>query len=88
MWADGLIGNKSIIEGIGTLTAGVFNYIRAQNQRPFDLKDVVYSAFDYLYPPLSEEQKKIQANEKLLTFMLMNPGVPDMLKGSNHGNAG
>jgi len=82
MWADGLIGNKSVIEGIGTLTAGVFNYIRAQGQRPFEIKDIIPSVYEYIYPPLTEEEKKRQANDKLLTFMLMNPGAPEMLKGA------
>ena len=82
MWSDGVIGNKGLIECIGNLTAGVFNYLRSQGQRSFELKDIIPSAYEYIYPPLTEEEKKRQANDKLLTFMLMNPGAPEMLKGA------
>jgi hypothetical protein len=38
------------------------------------LAKILGPANDYIYPPMSEEQKKAQANEQLLAFMTMAPG--------------
>lgn len=74
MYADGLVGNRAVIELLGTLTNGVFNYMRASNAPPYKLVNILGSAYDYLFPPLTEEQKKQQANEQLLAFMSQAPG--------------
>ena len=71
---DGFIGNKAVLNTLGALTTGVFNYCRSQNARAYELKDILGGAHDYLYKPLNDEEKKQQANEKLLTFMQMMPG--------------
>lgn len=74
MYADGMVGNHNMIYLLGTLVTGVFNYLRAEAAAPFSLAKVLGPAHDYIYPPLTEEQKKQQANEQLLTFMTMAPG--------------
>lgn len=77
---DGLFGNKSLINVNGALTTGVFNYIRSQNAQAYSLQDIIGVMHDYIYRPLSEEEKRQLANERLLTFMSMKPDVPDLLK--------
>lgn len=74
MYADGLIGNRALIEILGVLTNGVFNYMRSANAPTYKLSNIIGSAYDYLYPPLTEEQKKHNANEQLLSFMSQAPG--------------
>lgn len=74
MYADGMIGNHNLIYLLGTLVTGVFNYLRSESAAPYSLAKVLGPAYDYIYPPLSEEQKKQQVNEQLLTFMTMAPG--------------
>ena len=74
MYADGLLGNRAIIELLGTLTNGVFNYMRADKSPPYKLVNILGSAYDYIFPPMTEEQKRQQANEQLLTFMSQAPG--------------
>jgi len=69
MYADGLIGNRSLITTLGTLTAGVFNYMRPSSSMPYDLKAVIGSAYDYIYGEV-----KADASESLLTFMSQAPG--------------
>ena len=73
MYADGLIGNRATLEVMGTLTAGVFNYMRKENSRPYKLANILGSAYDYIYPPLSEQDKKAQVNNSLLVFMTQAP---------------
>ena len=73
MYADGLIGNRAILETLGTLTAGVFNYMRKENSRPYKLANILGTAYDYIYPPLSEKDKKASVNNSLLAFMTQAP---------------
>lgn len=73
MYADGMIGNRAILETLGSLTAGVFNYMRQANSRPYKLANILTSAYDYIYPPLSEQDKKSQVNNSLLAFMTQAP---------------
>jgi hypothetical protein len=74
MYADGMLGNHNVIYLLGSLVSGVFNYMRSVTAQPFSLEKVLGPAYDYIYPPLTEEQKKAQVNEQLLTFMTMAPG--------------
>lgn len=85
MYADGLVGNKKSIEVLGNLVAGVFNYMRPQNIAPYKLGNIIGSAYDYLFPPLSEEQKTLQANESLLAFMSQAPGFDKTLFEAKNG---
>jgi hypothetical protein len=74
MYADGAIGNYGLLQALGSLTAGVFNYMRPANTNSYDLKSVLGSAYGYLYP-----EKILNANEALLTFMTQAQGF-DMSK--------
>lgn len=69
MYADGALGNKSAIVGLGTLTAGVFNYLRANNSQPYTLKSVLGNIYQYYY-----DEPEQSASESLLTFMSQAKG--------------
>lgn len=71
--ADGLIGNKQVLTTLGSLTAGVFNYLRSEGQTAYALKDILTSVHDYIYPPLTEEQKKSNVNNRLVAYMMSMP---------------
>ena len=82
MYADGLIGNRGILEVLGTLTAGQFNSMLPKGKPSYKLQDIIPRVYGYIYPPLTEQDKKDQANQQLLTFMLMSPKEPEsLLKG-------
>lgn len=49
MYADGIIGNKGLINTIGSLTNGVFNYIRSPNTPPYSLKSIIGNVYGYMY---------------------------------------
>lgn len=74
-YADGLIGNKKIISTLGSLTAGVFNYLRSEKGKAYSLQDIITTAHDYIYPPLTDEQKQHDVNQKLKTFITSMPGA-------------
>ena len=74
MYSDGIIGNQGLLTALGNLTTGLFNYMRDTNSAPYKLVDIINSAYDYIYPPLTTEQLKEQANNQLLAFMTQAPG--------------
>ena len=69
MFADGAIGNYGLLQTIGSLTAGVFNYMRAANSQPYELKTVLNSVYGYMFPI-----QPPNANQALLTFMTQAQG--------------
>lgn len=77
---DGLIGNKVVINTLGYLTTAVFNYMRSQNAPSYSLQGILGIMHDYIYKPLSDEEKRQMANQRLLEFMTMKPGAPNLLK--------
>ena len=74
MYADGMLGNRTIIELLGTLIAGVFNYIRPSNSPAYKIQSVIGGSYEYIFPPLTKEQKKEQVNNSLLAFLTQAPG--------------
>lgn len=69
MYADGALGNKSVAVGLGTLTAGVFNYLRASNSSTYKLKDILGTTYNYYY-----NEPELSASESLLTFISQAQG--------------
>jgi hypothetical protein len=76
MYADGLIGNRGVLEVLGLLTAGQFNKMLPSGKAPYKLSDIIPRAHDYINPPLSAEDQKELASQRLLAFAFMNPNAP------------
>lgn len=85
MYADGLLGNYGILTQIASLTNGVFNYMRTANSPPYKLANILGSAYDYIYPPLTEEQQKAAVNDSLLAFMSQANGFDKTKFGVKDG---
>jgi hypothetical protein len=85
MYADGMIGNYGILTQIASLTNGVFNYMRPANSPPYKLANILGSAYDYIYPPLTEEQQKAAVNDSLLAFMSQANGFDKTKFGVKDG---
>ena len=79
MYADGLIGNRGIIEVLGLLTAGQFNKMLPQGKPPYTLNHIIPRAYDYLHPPLAEEDKRKQISDSLMAFAMLSPNAPKHL---------
>jgi hypothetical protein len=76
MYHAGIIGNLGLLEVLGTLTAGQFNKVLSKGKAPYQLKNIIPHAYDYLYPPQTEQNKKEQASQSLLAFAMMSPNAP------------
>lgn len=81
MYSDGIIGNLGVLQVMGSLTAGYFNSMLPKGKQPFKLKDIIPTQYEYLYPPLSEQDKKDLANKSLLNFVKSKPNAPQKIFG-------
>ncbi len=52
---------------------------------PYKLANILGSAYDYIYPPLSDEHKKAAVNNSLLAFMQQAQGFDKTLFGVKDG---
>jgi hypothetical protein len=71
MYSDGVIGNNKIIETLGSLTAGVYNYMRSSSSQAYTLRNIIDTAYEYIYPPQDTTQS---VNERLLTYVSQAKG--------------
>lgn len=77
MYAEGLIGNKSVLVTLASLTAGVFNYLRATNSQPYTIKTILGNTYEYFY-----HEAEVSASDSLLHFMSQAQGFNvDKFKG-------
>ena len=76
---DGFIGNKKVLNTLGYLTTGVFNYIRGANSPAYSLENILGLVHDYIYRPLTDDEKREHASNSLLTFISIAPGAKDHL---------
>lgn len=71
MYADGVIGNRGTVEALGSLTAGVYNYMRNPTRQPYALRDIIGKVYDYIYPPQDTTEA---VSDALLLFMSQATG--------------
>ena len=78
MYADGVLGNNGLLNSIGVLVNGVFNYIRAPNTPPYSLKSILNQAYGYIYPDAdlnpSDSLKMFMSRAKGFTMDKFNKG--------------
>jgi hypothetical protein len=79
MYNDGIIGNLGLLQVLGINTAGQFNTVLPQGKIPFKLQDIIPTQYDYLYPPLTDEQKAKSISDNLVAFAKINPNAPSHL---------
>lgn len=79
MYNDGLIGNLGLLQVLGTLTAGQFNSLLPKGKQPYKLQHIIPTQYEYLYPPLTEQEKREKASESLLNFIKIKPDAPKVL---------
>lgn len=79
MYHNGVIGNLGLLEVLGTLTAGQFNKMLPKTAKPYTLQDIIPNAYEYLYPPLTEQEKKERVSKSLIAFAMMSPDAPQVL---------
>ena len=82
MISDGAIGQKAIGMALSGFATGNLNSKMKQGTSPFTMKDIIPALVDYIKPPLTDEEKKAQANENLLTFMSSAPGSEKFFQGN------
>ena len=72
MYADGVLGNHGLLNAIGLLVSGVFNYIRDPNSPPYSLKSILNQSYGYLH-----EDVEITPSDSLKLFMSQAKGYSE-----------
>ncbi|CAB4165318.1 hypothetical protein UFOVP815_34 [uncultured Caudovirales phage] len=85
MYADGALGTQKTNYLLSVLIAGVFNYMRPSGKTPYETKQPMGAAYEYIFPPASEEDQKAQVNSTLLSFMMQAPGFNVTTFGAANG---
>ena len=80
MLADGMLGPKAMLLALSAFATGNLNSKIQKTAKPFRMEDVLPSTHDYIVPPLTEEQKREQVNNSLLSFIAMKPGSEAYIK--------
>ena len=75
MLYDGIIGNKATLLATSAFATGNLNSKLKQGAKTFDMKDILPSVHEYIVPPLTPEEEKIQVQKSLLNYMTMFPGA-------------
>lgn len=81
MLNDGFIGVKSLGLALSSFATGNLNAKMKQGASPFTIKDMLPALHEYIIPPLTEQEKKDQVNQSLLSFMMQAPGAEKVLHG-------
>ena len=74
MYADGMLGNRAIFDGLAPLTTGVFNYMRGENSPAYKQEQIFPWINEYWDNPDFELSPEDQANQALLTFVTTAKG--------------
>jgi len=74
---DGMIGPKSVLLALSSLTTGNLNSKLKKEATPYKMKDILPMVYDYILPPLTPEQESQQAQRALLAFAQSKPNAPE-----------
>jgi hypothetical protein len=76
MLHDGMIGQKSVLLALSSLTTGNLNSKLKETATPYKMENVLPLVHDYIIPPLTDEEKKAQLNANLASYVSMHPNAP------------
>lgn len=74
MYADGMLGNGGVIQQLGSLVTGVFNYMRAPHSQPHSLKSILGASYGYIFNDV-----EVSPSDSLLMFMSQAQGFDSKL---------
>lgn len=74
MYADGMLGNKAMFDGIAPLTTAVFNYMRPEGVAAYKSSALFPWINEYWLNPDLEPTPEEQVNNALLSFVTQAKG--------------
>ncbi|MGI9162840.1 MAG: hypothetical protein ACR2JI_07985 [Mycobacterium sp.] len=74
MYADGMLGNKAIFDGLAPLTTAIFNYMRPESAPAYKQTAIFPWINEYSINPDFEPTNEEQVNNALLTFVSQAKG--------------
>lgn len=78
-----MLGNKSVLLALSSLTTGNLNSKLQKNSTPYRMEDILPMAHEYFRPVLTEQEKQEQVSKTLIGYLKRSPKVPlGMLNGN------
>jgi hypothetical protein len=74
MYADGILGNRSVFDAVAPLTAAVFNYFRAPSSPAVGVNQIYPWIHEYSVNPDTEPTPSQKASDSLLAFISQAQG--------------
>lgn len=74
MYADGMLGNKAIFDGLAPLTTAIFNYMRAEGAPAYKQSQLFPWINEYWLNPDLEPTPQEQVNNSLLAYVTQAKG--------------
>lgn len=74
MYADGMLGNRAVFDGIAPLTTAVFNYMRPENVGAYKQSQIFPWINQYWENPDNDVGPDEQVNNALLSFVSQAKG--------------
>ena len=74
MYADGMLGNRAIFDGLAPLTTAIFNYMRAEGAPAYKQSQLFPWINEYWSNPDLEPTQEEQVNQSLLTYISQAKG--------------
>ena len=74
MYADGILGNRSVFDAVAPLTAAVFNYFRTPSSPAFRVDQIYPWIHEYSVDPDAQPTPEQKASDSLLMFMSQAQG--------------
>ena len=74
MYADGMLGNRAIFDGIAPMTTAVFNYMRPEGVAPYKQTSLFPWINEYWQNPDNEPTPEEKVNNSLLAFVSQAKG--------------
>ena len=81
MYADGILGNKKILQVGAETNLVIYNYLRGKNQKSYETKDFLGQANAYIYYEPSVEEKQAAAVTAWAT--LLPQKIMERMSGGN-----
>lgn len=74
MYADGMLGNRAIFDGLAPMTTAVFNYMRPEGVAAYKQSQLYPWINQYWENPDNDVAPEDQVNNALLTFVSQAKG--------------
>ena len=76
MLHDGMIGPKSVLIALSSLTTGNLNSKLKKEAKSYKMQDILPTSHEYIVPPQTDAEKEASVQNALMTYIQSKPFAP------------